>query len=233
MARSARKLVLSGLRTRVLLLTVLLALSQANDLPGGPRVPALGKKNSFLFLRVLSASALHRASTRRYLTASRAPRYKCRDWYHNVLLRCTDEAYRGYMRMSRATFESVVSLLRCHAADVFVSRHGSCQLALEIQVALTLYRLGSYGNATRVEAVADLFGVSAGTVVKSTRRVIAGLQPSAPTLIVWPNSERSQKISDWAGNRFGFDGCIGATDGTTIRLAYQPALHPGLTTTVR
>lgn len=47
------------------------------------------------------------------------------------------------MRMSRATFEHVLGLLRQHASDVFVSRRGAQQLALEIYLALTLYRLGA------------------------------------------------------------------------------------------
>lgn len=104
-----------------------------------PSLPGIGKKNCFRLLWVLSASALHRAEHRRYLSASRQPRYKCRDWYFNVLQRCSDQGYRGYTRMSRGTFQHVLGLLRQHAADLFVPRRGAQQLALEIQLALTLY----------------------------------------------------------------------------------------------
>lgn len=76
-----------------------------------------------------------------------------------------------------------------------------------------------------MEAVADLLGVSSGTVVKSTRRVLKGLNRLAPTHIVWPNFEKRQALSEWSGERFGFIGCIRATDGRTVPLAYQPALH--------
>lgn len=77
-----------------------------------------------------------------------------------------------------------------------------------------------------MEAVADVFGVSSGAVMKSTRRVLKGLNRLDPTHIVWPDSEKRQALSEWSGERCGFIGCIGATDGTTFLLAYQAALHP-------
>lgn len=226
MARSVRKRVLARLRTRLLLFTLLLAFSETGALPSGPRVPGLGKKNCFRFLWVLSATALHTASRRRYLTASRVRRRKCRDWYVNHLVPSSDETFRGYMRMSRETFAVVLVLLRTHAADMFRLRRGPNLLSVEVQLAMTLYRLGAYGNLARVEAVADHFGVSVGIVVKATRRVIWGLKRLASSSIVWPNTTRRAELSAWPGSHFGFDGCIGATDGTTFPLAYQPALHP-------
>jgi len=76
-----------------------------------------------------------------------------------------------------------------------------------------------------VHFVADLFGVSSGTVVKSTERVVKGLKRLAPSVICWPNTQRRAQQAEWAGSSYGFDNCIGATDGTTFPLAYQPALH--------
>lgn len=132
MARRARKLVLTRLRTRLLLFTALLAMSEVSALPGSPRLPGTSKKCWFRLLWVLSASALQRAERSRYLSASRQLRYKCRNWHFDVLQRCSDQEYRGYMRMRRATFRHVLGLLRQHASDVFVSRRGAQQLALEI-----------------------------------------------------------------------------------------------------
>lgn len=71
---------------------------------------------------------------------------------------------------------------------------------------MTLYRLGAYGNLERVDAVPDHFGMSVGTVVKATRRVIRGLKRLAPDTLVWPNAARHSDLSAWAGSRFRFDG---------------------------
>lgn len=225
MARSARKLVLFRLRTRFAVVTLLLALSEAGAIPQVPRIDGLGKKNCCRFLWAVSAHALHIATMKRYFSASRGPRAKSSAWYNCVLWRSDAQRYRGYMRMRRSTFDHVLGLLRSNAADLFVSRRGLSQLALEVQLALTLYGLGTYGHSARVEAVADLFGVSVGALVKSTRRVISGIKRLAPSCTVWPNADRRHDLSTWAGSRYGFDGSIGATDGITIPLAYAAALH--------
>jgi len=82
------------------------------------------------------------------------------------------------------------------------------------------------GNACSVDAVADLFGVSVGAIIKSTRRVAKALSMIAPEHIKWPSRSCRAASSRFAADGYGFQGCIGATDGTTFPLAYQPALHP-------
>jgi len=227
MARGLRKPVIASLRTRVFLFTLLLAMSETNAMPGRLfGVPGVPQENSIRVLWMVSYQMLAVMSSRRYLTTTRRTRYKCSDWYDNVLLCATDDQYRSYMRIHRSTFDHVLSLLRCHAGQVFKSRRGVSQLPLEKQLAIALYRFGHYGNSSRVDAVADLFGVSSGLVVKSTRRVVRGLKRLAPLEIRWPNAQRRAAVAEWAADNFGFENCIGATDGTTFPLAYQPALHP-------
>ena len=116
--------------------------------------------------------------------------------------------------------------LRTHARPAFSHHRGGAQLNLELQLAITLFRLGHYGNACSVDAVADLFGVSVGAVIKSTRRVVKVLAGAAPQHIRWPNAQRRAALSAFGAEKHGFEQCIGATDGTTFPLAYQPALQP-------
>ena len=130
------------------------------------------------------------------------------------------------MRMSRTTLEYVFSMLRAHAGDIFTSRRGTTQIRLDIKLTIALFRFGHYGNGSRVHFVADLFGVSSGTVVKSTERVVEGLKRLAASVIRWPNTQRRAQQAEWAGSSYGFENCLGATDGTTFPLAYQSALHP-------
>ena len=227
MARGVRKPVLASLRTRFIVFTLVFSMSEVDAMPPSLfDVPSVPQVDTIRVLWMVSYHMLTAMSTRRYLTATRRARYKCRDWYTNVLLRSTDEQYRSYMRLSRTTFEHVLSLLRAHAGEIFVSGRGTPQLSLEIQLAIALYRFGHYGNASRVEAVADQFGVSAGLVMKCTKRVIRGINRLSPTIIRWPSAQRRAQQAEWAGSSYGFDNCIGATDGTTFPLAYQPALHP-------
>ena len=93
-------------------------------------------------------------------------------------------------------------------------------------MAVVLYRFGHCGNLNRVEAVADLFGVSSGTAVKCMHRVIRGVRRIAPSAIRWPSAQQRAGQAMWAGESVGFDKCIGVTDGITFPLAYQPDLHP-------
>jgi len=83
-----------------------------------------------------------------------------------MLLRSDEDQYCSYMRMSRTTFAYVLSMLRAHAGDLFTSQRGTTQIRLDIQLAIALFRFGHYGNGSRVHFVADLFGVSSGTVVR-------------------------------------------------------------------
>ncbi|KAK1861463.1 hypothetical protein I4F81_004047 [Pyropia yezoensis] len=71
-----------------------------------------------------------------------------------------------------------------------------------------------------------MLGVSVGAVVKCTRRVIGALGAVAPQHVKWANARRRAGLSASAASKFGFDGCVGAADGTTFSLAYQPAFQP-------
>jgi len=189
-------------------------------------VPGVPQEISIRVLWMVSYQVLAVISSRRSLTTTGRTRYKCSDWYDHVLLCTTDDQYRSYMRIHRSTFDHVLSLLRCHAGQVFKSRRGVSQLPLEKQLAITRYTFGHYGNSSRVDAVADFFGVSSGLVVKCTRRVIRDLKRLAPLEIPWPNAQRRAAAAEWAADNFGFENFIGAAHGTTFPLAYHLSLHP-------
>ena len=190
---------------------------------GAPGVPQ-DKSNHVLWM--VSYLILAEMSSRRYLNITRRTRYECSDGYDNVLFCATDDHHSSIMRIHPSDSDHALSLLPCHAGQVFKSRRGVSQLPLKKQLAIALYRFGHYGNSSRVDAVADLFGVSSGLVVKTTRRIVRGLKRLAPLEITWPNAQWRAVAADWAADNFVFQNCIGATDGTTVSLAYQPALHP-------
>jgi hypothetical protein len=75
--------------------------------------------------------------------------------------------------MSRRAFEHV---LRCIAeSPVFANGSTHQQAPVETQLHLALYRFGCDGNGVSIGKVARRFGVSEGTVVNYTDRVITAL----------------------------------------------------------
>ena len=92
-------------------------------------------------------------------------------------------------------------------------------MKLEFQLAITLSRLGHYGNACYVDCVSDLFELSVGAYIKSTRRVVKVLLGAAPQHIRWPNAQRRAALSEFSAEKYGFQQLIGATDGKTFPLS--------------
>jgi len=96
MARGIRKPVLASFRTRFVLFTLLLALSEANAMPLNLfHVPSVPQVQSIRALWMVSYKALGILSSRRYPAPVRRTRYKCADWYINMLLRSDEDQYRS------------------------------------------------------------------------------------------------------------------------------------------
>ena len=190
-----------------------------------PDEKQLGKVCVHLFW-ALTWEALRRTQARRYLQHNRGVTFKSAAWFHAVRHHASEQRFRTYFRVSRSTFSKLRGVLWAHARPVFCLRRGRAQLALDRQLAITLYRLGHYGNACSVDALAKLFGVSAGAVITSARRIVKTLSMIAPEHIKWKSRSCRAASSRLAADGYGFKGCIGATDGTTFPLAYQPAQRP-------
>jgi len=229
MARRTRKAVCSTLRKHLLFFSVLLAAVKVGAVDKGDLIPG-GGQLSKIFLHLccgLSWQALHKMHTRRYLQHERGGVPKTNAWFKWVFYSASEKQFRTAFRVNRSPFQALKRVLLVRARAAFGRRRGGSQLSLDLQLAIiTLFRVGHYGNACSVDAVADLFGVSVGGVIKSTRRVVRELAGVAPQHIRWPNTERRAGLSMYVAEKFGFDGCIGATGGTTFPLAYQPALDP-------
>jgi len=77
-----------------------------------------------------------------------------------------------------------------------------------------------------VVCISKTFGVSIGAVVKCTKLFISAVNKLASSRIIWPTAGRRQELSNWAWERYGFRGCIGPVDVTTVPLAYAPRVQP-------
>jgi len=83
-----------------------------------------------------------------------------------------------------------------------------------------------FSCATGVMCISSIIGVSIAAVVKCTKLFASAVNKLASCCIVWPTAGRRQELSNWAWERYGFRGCIGSVEGTTVPLAYAPRVQP-------
>jgi hypothetical protein len=101
------------------------------------------------------------------------------------------------------------------------------QLLVDEQLAIALFRFGHDSNAASVDAIAQWAGVSCGTVVNSTRRVMIAFLALHDSVIHWPSEEEKEEVKDWVESvscsewRDGF--CM--VDGTLVPLFEKPGHH--------
>lgn len=82
MARGIPKPDDASLRTRLLVFTLSLAMTETRDLPSIVfDVPGVPHEDAVRVLWMVSYQMVVVISRQRYLTANRRPRYKCADWY--------------------------------------------------------------------------------------------------------------------------------------------------------
>ncbi|KAF7300775.1 DDE Tnp4 domain-containing protein [Mycena kentingensis (nom. inval.)] len=134
--------------------------------------------------------------------------------------------FRSYLRVTPTTFDA---LLRAIENDpVFHNNSDTAeQLPVDFQLAVTLYRFGHYGNGVSVRKVGLQLGLGFGTVVKSTRRVIAALcrDRVRKAAIRWPTDEEKELAKQWVESQScpaWRDGWV-MVDGTLVPLYARPA----------
>ncbi|KAA1104941.1 hypothetical protein PGTUg99_001894 [Puccinia graminis f. sp. tritici] len=154
----------------------------------------------------------------RYLSLRPTP--KTRDEFDlERLFNMPDIDFQQAARTTKAGFVGVLDII---CMNPVFHRGGICpQLPIAHQLALTLERLGSNGNATSVGRFSRNLNVGCGTVIKATRWVIEVLVSLGRQYVMWPNSTRRAEISEVMKNE-GFVGCVRFVDGTTIPLFQRP-----------
>ncbi|KIM55548.1 hypothetical protein SCLCIDRAFT_75732, partial [Scleroderma citrinum Foug A] len=66
------------------------------------------------------------------------------------------------LHVSPEVFQAIVTLIRDH--PIYSNNSGNSQEAVEVQLGVTLYRLGRYGNGASLEDIARFAGCSEGAV---------------------------------------------------------------------
>ena len=222
MVLSERRRAIPRARARVRLSVVMLAciVSGEAGLPNGDAETANVVSASVAQRRLVCLLASRYSVSRRQRIPTSA------DWRVRILFSSPPLQYRAVSRVDRSTFEVLVGRMEATAGDIFYSSSGRPQLPVRVQLAITLFRFGHYGNAASVILTAQTFFVSVGSVVKATQRVTAAILRWEDAEIRWPDASRRAALAEQSKQRYGFAGCVGAVDGTTIPLAYPPSVNP-------
>ncbi|KAF8833817.1 hypothetical protein BDN67DRAFT_916203, partial [Paxillus ammoniavirescens] len=112
---------------------------------------------------------------------------------------------------------------------IFQSQSNNPQLPIAVQLAIFLNRAGHYGNAISPEDVALWAGVSVGSVVNCTNRVMIAILDQHDHFLQFPpsNSRDHVRAKEFAVNTFcpEWQGGFLAADGSAIPLFQKPGFY--------
>ena len=133
--------------------------------------------------------------------------------------------FRHNLRVSASTFDSLLEMIKTH--PVFLNDAYTSQSPVNRQLAVPMFRFGHNGNAASVEAVAQWAGVSAGTVVNCTRRVMIAFLALHDSAIRWPSEDEKEESKKWVEMVSCYEWQDGycMVDGTPIVLFQKPGYH--------
>jgi len=133
----------------------------------------------------------------------------------------SDDRFISFFRMTRESFNTRARILE--ADSIFKNNSHNRQGSIVVQLATTLYFLGSFGIST-VRGAAQL-GIAEGTTSLHRNRCIMALVRLLPRFVRWPvpGSSQYRTMRLAIESRTGFPGCVGFLDGTDITLQYSPS----------
>ena len=136
---------------------------------------------------------------------------KSRDFFEIIVSSWSEDDFRSNFRLSRATFAYLCSKL---APLLQKENYIREPLTVELQVAVTLWRLGT--NA-EYRSIGHLFGVGLATVCVAVHDVCRAIVDLLlPQYIRVPSGVRIHDVVEGFECKWGFPQCVGAIDGTHI-----------------
>ena len=126
-----------------------------------------------------------------------------------------NDVFRRHFRMRRDTFFMIVDRLRNYPD------YSGAEIQIERQVAVALYRLA---NGTSIRLLAQMFGISEGSVSEFTDRFLFAVAEIFKNKITWPRGAEVERVCNGFANsrpqgaRGRLLRCIGAIDGTLIKI---------------
>lgn len=182
-----------------------------------------------LFVASVLGGAAYGAASAVARAAHREPVARSRAWWLDTVPSLSEERFRRTFRVPRSVFERIVE--DATTADMFTpAPHNAARmLPVDLQVALTLWRLG---RTTSVFDVADKFGVAEGSVINACDRVarfiLHAYEASTVALPDTSDPRAMQKLSLGWQSLGVLRKVVSAVDGTLIpiqRPAHEPDLY--------
>jgi hypothetical protein len=131
------------------------------------------------------------------------------------------------LRISPTTFQVLLDLIEGHS--IFSNNSNNAQTPVQTQLAVTLYRMGRYGNGASVQDIARHAGVSEGAVELFTERCFSAIESLHDAFVCLPTSAEKEIEKSWIDHRLGFQGTWREGwvmyDGTIVVLYTKPGLN--------
>jgi hypothetical protein len=110
---------------------------------------------------------------------------------------------------------------------IFSNNANVSQGPVSEQLAITMFQFGHYGNTPSVEAVVQWAGVSAGSVVNCTRRVMIAFLTLHDSAIHWPSEDEKEESKQWVevASCYAWRDGYCMVDGTPVVLFQKPGFH--------
>ena len=144
--------------------------------------------------------------------------------HRTMLLILPGDEFREAFRMNKDTFIFILNKIQNHQVFKNNSRHQQQPVWLQLLVALE--RFGFDGTSSSVGKISRNLGISRGTVILYTARIIEAILSIHDEFIKWPNRRRKKQTSDYFEENHQFKGLIGIVDGTFINLCEKPQVDP-------
>ncbi|KAG7097776.1 hypothetical protein E1B28_005095 [Marasmius oreades] len=123
-------------------------------------------------------------------------------------------------------FGALLDLIEDH--PVFRNNSNNPQTPVDVQLAVTLYRMGRYGNGAQVVDIARFAGVSEGSVELFTTHCFEAIESLLPVFVRPLTKDEKEVEKKWIDERVGFEGLWREGylmyDGTIVPLYAKPGL---------
>jgi hypothetical protein len=135
--------------------------------------------------------------------------------------------FESMLRVTPLIFDVILNLIKDH--PVFHNNSNIPQTDVKFQLAITLYRLGHYGNAASVGDIARNFGYSEGAVELFTRRCFQAIESLHGHFIRPLTTAEKEVEKQWIDDKVGFQGLWREGwvmyDGTIVPLHEKPGYN--------
>ncbi|RXW14818.1 hypothetical protein EST38_g11040 [Candolleomyces aberdarensis] len=129
------------------------------------------------------------------------------------------------LRVSPIVFDFVLACIKDH--PVFTNQSNVPQTPVDVQLAVTLYRMGRYGNAASVSDIARNCGLSVGSVEHFTDRCFTAIEALHDQFVKPLSSNEKEVEKEWIDGHLGISGSLWREgylmyDGTIVVLSSRP-----------